>query len=89
MTKNECIDNIAKRLRLPKKQVGDTLDTFHVIMGTTLKKDHVFRWPQFGTLEVRQRKARKGRNPRTGVTINIKASKTVGFRPAAALKEAI
>ena len=42
--------------------------------------------PGFGKFSVRQRAARMGRNPRTGQTIQIRASKTVGFKPAAAFK---
>lgn len=43
----------------------------------------------FGVLEVRQRAARNGRNPRTGQTLKIKASRVPAFRPGAALKAAI
>jgi DNA-binding protein HU-beta len=42
--------------------------------------------PGFGKFSVRKRAARKGRNPRTGQTIQIRASKSVGFKPAAAFK---
>ena len=52
----------------------------------TIKKDGRFSYPGFGTWTVRQRKARKGRNPQTGAEIKIKASKTVGFKPAKELK---
>jgi DNA-binding protein HU-beta len=45
--------------------------------------------PDFGILQVKDRPARKGRNPATGETINIKASKKVGFRVAKSLKEAV
>ena len=45
-----------------------------------------FSYPGFGTFLVRNRKARKGRNPQTGAEIQIKASKTVGFKPAPKLK---
>ena len=43
----------------------------------------------FGTFEVRKRAARSGRNPKTGETIKIKASKTVGFKPSSALKSSL
>ena len=43
----------------------------------------------FGSFQVKQRKARTGRNPRTGEKIKIKASKTVGFRPGKTLKESV
>jgi len=45
--------------------------------------------PGFGTFSVRARKARKGRNPQNGDVINIKASRTVGFKPAPSLKKGL
>lgn len=45
--------------------------------------------PEFGILQVKDRPARMGRNPATGETIKIKASKKIGFRPAKGLKEAV
>ena len=45
-----------------------------------------FAYPEFGIWTVRTRKARNGRNPRTGAPIRIKASKTVSFRPAKSFK---
>ena len=54
-----------------------------------LKDDGQVQLIGFGSFQVKKRKARKGRNPRTGEEIKIKASKTVGFRPGKGLKEAI
>lgn len=54
-----------------------------------LKKDGQVQLIGFGAFSVKKRKARKGRNPRTGEPIKIKASKTVSFRPGKGLKEAI
>ncbi|HMF49487.1 MAG TPA: HU family DNA-binding protein, partial [Candidatus Saccharimonadales bacterium] len=45
--------------------------------------------PGFGTFTLRSRKARKGRNPQTGAVINIKASRTVGFKAAPVLKKGL
>ncbi|MBI4575887.1 MAG: HU family DNA-binding protein [Planctomycetes bacterium] len=52
-----------------------------------IQKDKSVQIIGFGTFTVRTRKARKGRNPRTGETIKIKASKTVGFRPGRGLRD--
>ena len=54
-----------------------------------LKKDGSVSLVNFGTFEVRRRKPRSGRNPRTGESIAIKASKSVGFRAGRALKDAV
>ena len=56
-------------------------------MAAVVKAEQSFRWPGFGTFERRQRAARKGYNPQTGEPIKIKASTTVGFRPASALRD--
>ena len=55
----------------------------------TIKKEGRFFYPGFGTWTIRQRKARRGRNPQTGAEIKIKASKTVGFKPAKELKSGL
>jgi DNA-binding protein HU-beta len=55
-------------------------------MGAAIKKEARFSYPNFGTFKVTERAARKGRNPRTGAEIRIKASKTVKFAPAPKFK---
>jgi len=54
-----------------------------------IKKSKRFSYPDFGTFTVRKRKARTGRNPQTGEKLKIKASKTVGFKPAPSLKSSL
>jgi len=88
MTKAELLNAIAKsNPDLTKKQVTEVVDAVFGQMQTAIKKDGQFSYPGFGTFKVRKRKAREGRNPATGETIKIKASKTVGFKPAKALKD--
>jgi DNA-binding protein HU-beta len=88
MTKAELLDTIAKANKdLTKKQVSTVVDAVFMSVGAAIKKDGQFSYPGFGTFKVRKRKAREGRNPQTGETIKIKASKTVGFKPAKALKD--
>jgi len=92
MTKGQMIDNVAKKLRsteVSKKAIGDIIDLAFDEMSAAIKKDKRFSFPDFGTFSVRARKARKGRNPQTGEEIKIKASKTVGFKPAPALKKVV
>ena len=89
MTKNELINSIIKQCKndeLSKRQVNDMLDAAFEAISKSIKKDKRFSFPDFGTFTVRSRKARKGRNPQTGAEIKIKASKTVGFKPAPKLK---
>ena len=88
MTKQELLDTIAKSNDdLTKKQVAAMVDSVFSVMANTIKKEGNFSYPGFGSFTVRKRKARQGRNPQTGETIKIKASKTVGFKPAKALKD--
>ncbi len=74
---------------LPKKQAHGMLADFVAAVTTHLKQGDRIRMSGLGILEVKTRAARTGRNPATGETIQIKASKKVGFRPAKELKETI
>jgi DNA-binding protein HU-beta len=91
MTKAELIDSVWNHKgvtsEITKKACGEVIDTCFEVMGKNIKKEKRFSYPGFGTWTVRKRKARTGRNPQTGEQIKIKASKTVGFKPATALKE--
>ena len=89
MTKAELIEKLYAKHEgeVTKRLVGDLVDGLFDELTTTIKKTKRFAYPGFGTWSVRTRKARKGRNPQTGEVITIKQSKTVGFRPAKALKE--
>lgn len=92
MNKSELIDSVIKQCKndgLSKRQVNDILDSTFEAMSKSIKKDKRFSFPDFGTFTVRSRKARKGRNPQTGEEIKIKASKTVGFKPAPTLKNSL
>ena len=89
MTKNELIDAVAKGAKLNKRAAGDVIDTTFEALARAIKKDKRFQVPGFGTFMVRSRKARKVRNPQTGAEITVNASKTVGFKPAPALKKGL
>jgi len=92
LTKDELITSIIKSCKddnLSKRLAGDVLDAAFESMAKSIKKEKRFAYPGFGTFTVRNRKARKGRNPQTGEEIKIKASKTVGFKPAPTLKNSL
>jgi len=90
MTKAELIDKVAqgisKSAEVSKKATAEIIDLTIGEIVKAIKKEKRFSFPGFGTFNVRTRKARKGRNPQTGEVINIKASKTVSFKPAPELK---
>ncbi len=88
MTKNQLIDHV-KCNAMPgatKKQVGEAVDSVFGALTTALQDDGRISYPGFGTFNVKDRAERQGRNPRTGESITISASRTVGFKPAPALK---
>jgi DNA-binding protein HU-beta len=92
MTKAELVDQVVKASKstnLSKKAAGEIVDVIFEEVGKAIKKDARFAFPGFGTFSVKKRAARSGRNPRTGETIKIKASKTVGFKPAPGLKKGL
>jgi len=89
MTKGELIDAVAKSAKISKVAAGEALDATFESIAKAIKKSKRFQVPDFGTFTVRSRKARKGRNPQTGAAINIKASRTVGFKPAPVLKKGL
>lgn len=89
MNKAELIDAIAEAADISKASAARALDGALDSITQSLKKGDNVTLVGFGTFSVRERAARAGRNPQTGETINIKASKIPGFKPGKALKDAI
>lgn len=92
MTKAEFIDSVAKQVEkqeVSKAAVREIIDTTFEQMVKVIKKEKRFSVPGFGTFSIRARKAKTGRNPKTGETIKIKASKTVAFKPAPSVKDSL
>ncbi len=89
MTKAELIDKVASSAGLSKADAGRALDATLDAIKKSLKKGKKVTLVGFGTFSVAKRKARKGRNPRTGEEIKIAASKTPKFTPGKVLKEAV
>jgi DNA-binding protein HU-beta len=87
MTKAELVAEIAKKSELSKADTERAINAFVDVAKKTLKKEGRLALAGFGTFVVSKRKARKGRNPRTGETIKIKAGKVVRFKAGKALKE--
>jgi DNA-binding protein HU-beta len=89
MTKADLIGSVAKAAKISKRAAGDAVNASFEVLARAIKREKRFQVPGFGTFSVRSRKARKGRNPQTGAVINIKASRTVGFKPAPGLKKGL
>jgi len=89
MNKSDLVDAIAESAGLSKADAGRALDAFVDTVTSTLKGGDGVSLVGFGTFSVRDRAARTGRNPRTGETIQIKASKNPAFKAGKALKDAV
>ena len=86
MTKQDLVDAVAKATGLSKRGAAGAVDATIDGIAKGIRKEKRMALSGFGTFTVRRRKARVGRNPRTGEEIQIDASKTIGFKPAPALK---
>ncbi|MDR0356698.1 MAG: HU family DNA-binding protein [Deltaproteobacteria bacterium] len=89
MTKAELITQVAQESEITKIQAQKAVESVITSVVRSLKKDGRFPIFGLGVFEVVKRPKRKGRNPRTGEEMVIKAHKAVKFRPAKSLKESI
>jgi DNA-binding protein HU-beta len=89
MNKTELINNISEKSGMSKKDVEAVLNGFLGEVTDALSKDDKVQLIGFGTFETRKRSGRTGRNPQTGKTIEIPASKVPAFKAGNKLKEAI
>ncbi len=89
MNKTELIAAIAEKSHLTKKDAESALKAFTDVVADELKKGEKVQLVGFGTFEVSERAAREGRNPQTGETMKIEASKTPKFKAGKALKDSL
>ena len=89
MTKADLVAKIAEKAGLSKKDAEAALNAFMDAVKESLAAGEKVSLVGFGTFEVVQRAARKGRNPQTGEEITIPATKAPKFRPGKGLKEAV
>ena len=94
MTKSDLINAVNaaaadKNIELTKKDTRELIDILFETVANTIKEEERFSYPNFGTFTVKHRKAREGRNPRTGDKIEIPASHSVGFKPSPNLKDLV
>lgn len=89
MNKTELITRISENTELSKKDAETAINSFIDIVGDALAHGNKVQLVGFGTFEVVERAARKGRNPKTSEEIMIPASKCPKFKPSKILKEAV
>lgn len=89
MNKTDLVGQVAGTTGMTKKDVEKTVNAFFDAVEEALKDGSKVQLVGFGTFEVRERKARKGRNPQTGQEINIPATKVPAFKAGKSLKDAV
>lgn len=89
MNKTELVAKVAEVAELSKKDATSAVDAVFSTITESLQSGDKVQLVGFGTFEVRERSARKGRNPQTGAEIDIAASKVPAFKPGKALKDAV
>jgi len=89
MTKDELIEKVASGAGLSKADAARVINATIESITSALKKGQSVTLVGFGTFRISKRKARKGRNPRTGETITIKAAKVPKFTAGKSLKDAV
>ena len=87
MNKTELVAAMAEQTNLSKKDAEAALKAFIDVVSEELKKGEKVQLVGFGTFEVSERAAREGRNPQTGETMEIKASRTPKFKAGKALRD--
>ena len=89
MNKTELVAAMAEKTELSKKDAEKALKAFTDVVAEELKKGEKVQLVGFGTFKVAEREAREGRNPRTGETMTIAASKSPKFKAGKALKDSL
>ncbi|MGM0867554.1 MAG: HU family DNA-binding protein [Bacillota bacterium] len=89
MNKTDLVKAVATHADLTQKDATNAVDVIFETISNTLANEEKIQIIGFGSFEVRERAARKGRNPQTGEEIDIAASKVPAFKPGKELKEAV
>ena len=87
MNKSQLIDVIAEKTNVPKATVANIITEMHEVIVETLKTGDLVKVSGFGTFSSKKREAKKGRNPKTGETVNIPPRTVAKFKPSKELKE--
>jgi len=89
MNKTDLITKVAETSELSKKDATKAVEAVFDVITEALQSGDKVQLVGFGNFEVRERSARKGRNPQTGAEIDIEASKVASFKAGKTLKEGL
>jgi len=89
MTKADLVELIYERVGSSKKEAGDVVEAVFAIIKESLCRGEKVKISGFGSFAVNQKRARRGRNPQTGVSITIDSRTVLSFKPSQVLKERV
>jgi len=89
MNKAELVEEVTNQTGVTKRASREAVDAMTSVISDTLARGEKVTLVGFGTFQVMKRKARRGRNPRTGETIEIPTKKVPKFKPGKDLREAV
>ena len=89
LSKSEFVAKVSEKTELTKKDTEKAVNAFLETIQESMVAGETVSFVGFGSFEVRERAARKGRNPQTGEEIQIAASKVPAFKPGKSLKDAV
>jgi len=89
MTKSQLIEAVSTRIDVPRKRAEDVVNAVFDAMKNALLDDERIEVRGFGSFTIREYKAKKGRNPRTGAQVSVDAKKSVHFKPGKELRERV
>ncbi len=87
VTRKELAVSVNEKLGLSQRSAAEIVDTVFAVMKDTMVEGESVKLVQFGTLSVRDKSPRRGRNPRTGESMTITKRQMVSFRPSKRLRE--
>lgn len=89
LTRVELTDALVREIGLTRQESSDLLDRMLELISESLENEGAVKLSRFGNFNVRQKAAREGRNPKTGIEATISARKVVTFKPSPMLKESV
>jgi integration host factor subunit alpha len=89
LTKVDFAERVAEQLGYSKKEAINNVESVIALVKETLQSGENLKISGFGTFEVKQKRARRGRNPSTGEALVIEARRILSFKPSSLLKKAI
>lgn len=89
MTQSEVVNHMAEKFSMKRADAKAVFDELATLATNEVKENGEFTLPGFGKLVLSERKAREGRNPATGATIQIPAKTTLKFRLGKAIKDSV